>query len=102
MIQETENYMIPQIEVRLIFCAHIFGLVFWSRILRLNLLTFLGKLYVLPIESVIEPSNEITITPSTSPSGASRKTVSSGTITPSTGPPEALRKIGKWSSKLGN
>ena len=39
------------------FCAHIFAnkwLVFWSRILRLNLLTFLGKLYVLPIESAFE------------------------------------------------
>ena len=32
------------------------GLVFWSRILRLNLLTFLGKLYVLPIESAFEYS----------------------------------------------
>ena len=51
---------------------------------------------------MIEPSNEITITPFTSPSGASQKTISSGTITPSTGPPEALRKIGKWSFKSGN
>ena len=36
------------------FCAHIFVLVFWSRILRLNLLIFLGKLYVLPIESAFK------------------------------------------------
>ena len=30
------------------------GLVFWSRILRLNLLTFLGKLNVFPIESAFK------------------------------------------------
>ena len=72
-------------------------------------------------KSVIEPSNEITITPSTSPSVALRKTFISGMITPSMGPsvalrktfisgmitpsmgpPVALRKIGKWSSKSGN
>ena len=45
-------------------------------------------------KSVIEPSNEITITPSTSPSVALQKTVFSSMITPSMGPPEALQKIG--------
>ena len=41
------------------FCAHIFALVFWSRILRLNLLTFLGKLYVFPIESAFKYSHQL-------------------------------------------
>ena len=40
----------------LIFLRSYFGLVFWSRILRLNLLTFLGKLYILPIESAFKYS----------------------------------------------
>ena len=47
-------------------------------------------------KSVIEPSNEITITPSMGPPVASQKSVFSGMITPSMGPPVALRKIGKW------
>ena len=41
------------------FCAHIFALVFWSRILRLSLLTFLGKLYVFPIESAFKYSHQL-------------------------------------------
>ena len=45
-------------------------------------------------KSVIEPSNEITITPSTSPSVASQKTFFSGMITPSTGPSVASQKNG--------
>ena len=43
----------------LIFLRLYFGLVVWSRILRLNLLTFLGKLYVLPIESAFKYSHQL-------------------------------------------
>ena len=43
----------------LIFLRSYFGLVFWSRILRLNLLTFLGKLYVILIKSAFKYSHQL-------------------------------------------